>query len=322
MLVLLDLSAVLDTVEVDTLIHTLQDHFGVTGSALDWFRSYMIDRYFQVKVKGTSSKWIKLQYGAPQGSVLGPLLFSLYTALIEAILRKHKVRYHKFADDLQIYVFFDPSKPGDRERAISQIEKCIAEVSAWMLINKLELNPSKAEYILVQSKHNLAKYVEFCIKVGDADLKPSASVRNLGVFMDRGNTSESQVNALCKKCTFHLRRIGSIRRFLPSDVLQGIVTALVLSNLDYCNALLSGITAHQLQRLQRIQNWAAQMISGIKLEDHITQILQDLHWLPVNFRISYKLMLYIYKSYIYKSFTIIFNSNAWDKGKTSPTETI
>ena len=114
--------------------------------------------------------------------------------------------------------------------------------------------------------------------------------------MDRGNTSESQVNALCKKCTFHLRRIGSIRRFLPSDVLQGIVTALVLSNLDYCNALLSGITAHQLQRYQRIQNWAARMISGIKLEDHITQILQDLHWLPVNFRISYKLMLYIYKS--------------------------
>ena len=77
MLVLLDLSAAFDTVEVDTLIHTLQDHFGVTGSALDWFRSYMIDRYFQVKVKGTSSKWIKLQYGVPQRSVLGPLLFSL-----------------------------------------------------------------------------------------------------------------------------------------------------------------------------------------------------------------------------------------------------
>ena len=246
MLVLLDLSAAFDTVEVDTLIHTLQDHFGVTGSALDWFRSYVIDRYFQVKVKGTSSKWIKLQYGVPQGSVLGPLLFSLYAAPIEAILRKHKVRYHKFADDLQIYVFFDPSKPGDRERAISQIKKCIAEVSAWMLINKLKLNPSKTEYILVQSKHNLAKYGEFCIKVGDADVKPSASVRNLGVFMDRGNTCESQVNALCKKCTFHLRRIGSIRRFLPRDVLQGIVTALVLSNLDYCNALLSGITANQL----------------------------------------------------------------------------
>ena len=154
-----------------------------------------------------------------------------------------------------------------------------------MLINKLKLNPSKTEYILVQSKHNFAKYGEFCIKVGDADVKPSASVRNLGVFMDRGNTSESQVNALCKKCTFLLRRIGSIRSFLPRDVLQGIVTALVLSNLDYCNALLSGITAHQLQRLQRIQNWAARMISGIKLQDHITPILQDLHWLPVNFRI-------------------------------------
>ena len=130
MLVLLDLSATFDTVEVDTLIRTLQNHFGVTGSAIDLLRSYMIDRYFQVKVKGKSSKLIKLQYGVPRGSVLGPLLFSLYTAPTEAILRKHKVRYHKFADDLQIYVFFDPSKPGDRQRAISQIEKCIAEASA------------------------------------------------------------------------------------------------------------------------------------------------------------------------------------------------
>ena len=213
-------------------------------------------------MKGKSSKWIKLQYGVPQGSVLGPLLFSLYTAPIDDNLRTHRVRYHKFADDLQIYVFIDPSKPGDRERAISQIEKCIAEVSAWMLVNKPKLNSSKTEYILVQSKHNLAKYGEFCIKVVDTDVKPNA-------FMDRGNTSESQVNALCKKCTFHLRRIGSIRHFLPRDVLQGIGTALVLSNLDYCNALLSGITAHQLQRLKRIQNWAARMISGIKLKDHI-----------------------------------------------------
>ena len=85
-------------------------------------------------------------------------------------------------------------------------------------------------------------------------------------------------------------------RFLPRDVLQGIVTALVLSSLDYCNGLLSGITALKVQRLQRVQNWAARMISGIKLKDHITPILQDLHWLPVNLRISYKLMLYIYKS--------------------------
>ena len=74
------------------------------------------------------------------------------------------------------------------------------------------------------------------------------------------------------------------------------MTALVLSNLEYCNALLSSITAHQLQRLQRIQKWAARMISGIKVKDLITPILQDLHWLPVNLRISYKLMLYIYKS--------------------------
>ena len=96
------------------------------------------------------------------------------------------------------------------ENAQFQIEKGIAEVSAWMLVNKIKLNPSKTEYILVQSKHNLAKYGDFCIKVGDADVKPSASVRNLGKFMGGGNTSEGQINELCKKCTFHFRHFQGI----------------------------------------------------------------------------------------------------------------
>ena len=105
MLVLLDLSAAFDTVGVDTLISTLTNYFGVTDLAAKWFQSYMSNIFFKVQINTKSSNWIKLQFGVPRGSVLGPLLFSIHTAPIKAILTKHGVFYPKFADVLPIYVF-------------------------------------------------------------------------------------------------------------------------------------------------------------------------------------------------------------------------
>ena len=128
MLVLLDLSVAFDAVEVETLISTLSNYFGVTYLAAKWFQSYMSNRFFKVQIKDKSSNWIQFQSGVPQGLVLGPLLFSIYTALIEAILKKHGVFYHKSADDLQIYVVFKPGDPADRTRAVNQIQDCISEI--------------------------------------------------------------------------------------------------------------------------------------------------------------------------------------------------
>ena len=150
MLVLMDLSAAFDTVEVDTLISTLSNYFRVTDFAAKWFQSYMSNRFFKVQINEKSSDWIKLQVGVPQGSVLGPLLFGIYTARIEAILKKHGVLYHKFADDLQIYVFFNPGDPADRARAVKQIQDCISEICSWVVVNKLKLKPPKTEFFILQ----------------------------------------------------------------------------------------------------------------------------------------------------------------------------
>ena len=109
--------------------------------------------------------------------------------------------------------------------------------------------------------------------------------------MDRYNSCEAHVNSLCKRMSFHISCIGRDRRFGPRPSLKSVVTALVLSNLDYCNAMLSGATTFQLGRLQRLQNRAARLITEVGIRDHITPVLKELHWLPVELRIHFKVLL-------------------------------
>ena len=127
-------------------------------------------------------------------------------------------------------------------------------------------------------------------------IQPSSTVPNLGFHMDRYNSCEAHAKYLYKKIYFHTNCIGSARCFLLSVTLQSVVTALVVSNLDYCNAILSGATAFQLGRLQQLQNRAARLITGIGIRDHITPVLKELHWLPVELRIHFKVLLYIFKA--------------------------
>ena len=98
------------------------------------------------------SKLATLSRGVPQGSVLGPVLFTTYTIPITAICTRHGVKYHIGTDDTQLYITFDPSIPGDREHALEKLKKCIQEIRAWMFIQELKLNDDKTEFIIFQSK--------------------------------------------------------------------------------------------------------------------------------------------------------------------------
>ena len=124
-LVMLDLSAAFDTVDGHLLTKTLTARFGVTGTALRWFESYLSGRTYHVRIGTATSSERHLRRGVPQGSVLGPLLFSLYTAPLSDILRKHGVGYHHYADDQQLYVSNKPSIPGNLEQALARLQNCI-----------------------------------------------------------------------------------------------------------------------------------------------------------------------------------------------------
>ena len=106
---------------------------------------------------------------------------------------------------------------------------------------------------------------------------------------------EDQVMKICQACNFHLRNIGKMREHIDEDVTKLLVISFITSRLDYCNALLSGCPNHLIERLQKIQNRAARLITLTKRTEHITPVLQALHWLPVKYRIDYKILCYAFK---------------------------
>ena len=134
------------------------------------------------------------------------------------------------------------------------------------------------------------------IQVNGVGICPATSARNLGVIFDNHLTMDAHVRKVCCTAYFHLRKISSIRGALTQDSAVSLVHAFVSSRLDYCNSLLCGISKKSLHKLQRVQNMAARMITGTRKRDHITPVLKSLHWLPVEQRIKFKVLLMTFKA--------------------------
>ena len=139
-LILLDLSAAFDTINHNILLSRLETRLAVTGATLNWFRSYLTERTQAVAIgdplsEGSQSAFVSLNSGIPQGAVLGPILFTIYTALIGNICRKNHIEFHLYADDTQIYLSFKPSIPNSKSDCTARIEKCINEINIWMTQN-------------------------------------------------------------------------------------------------------------------------------------------------------------------------------------------
>ena len=294
-LVILDLSAAFDTIDQCQLLTLLNAEFGVHAKALSWLETYLEARTQRVKIDDAMSETIPLTCGVPQGSVLGPVLFTIYTMPMQRIIRKHGVVYHKYADDTQLYVTYKPNVLGDMQRAVKQLEDCISEIRVWMINRMLKLNDNKTDMVIYMSQYHLNKYGRCDISIGDSTISPVECVRNLGVQIDQHLTMDKQVTAVCKACNFHLYRLSSIRRYITTDAARSVVQALITSRLDYCNSLLANLTNTQMKRLKSIQHKAARLVTRTPLREHITPVLKQLHWLPVECRITYKLMVLVYK---------------------------
>ena len=292
-LVLLDLSAAFDTIDHERLLHRMLTRLNVKDSALNWFRSYLHLRSQVVAIEANISDSQNLDYGVPQGSVLGLLLFSIYMLPLGDLLRKLGVSFHQYTDDTQMYM---SCMPNDQSLSSTKgcIEQCIKEVKDWMCSNMLKLNPDKTEFLLVGSPHNILRISAPKLNLDASVISPSAKVRNLGVILNSSFTMDKHISSVCQVANYHLRNIGMIRKYLTQKAAERAVHALITSRLDYCNSVLYGITAVQLDRLQRIQNNAACLITKTNRCDHITPVLQTLHWLPVKQRILYKILVFTY----------------------------
>jgi hypothetical protein len=181
------------------------------------------------------------------------------------------------------------------------MEKCLAEIRMWMLRHLLKINDSKTELVVfvnIQQQRFLEESPVLSLELGDSTIQASDSVRNLGVVFDSQLKCDSRVSAVVKSCNFHLCQISRIRRYISDDACRLAVLALVSSRLDYCNSMLAGTQETHLDRLQRIQNRAARLITRPHVPRgeilHVTPILEQLHWLPVRQRVVYKLCVLVY----------------------------
>lgn len=172
---------------------------------------------------------------------------------------------------------------------------CIDDVALWMRSNRLQLNTGKTEVLWCATSRRQHQIPQATVRVGDDWITPAVSVRNLGIYFDADASMRSHVTKTVSNCFAALRQIRCIRRCIPSQAVISLVVSLVLSRLDYGSAVLAGLPACLIDRLQSVLNAAARLVHSSRKYDHVTPLLQELHWLKMRQRIEFKLAVLVYR---------------------------
>jgi hypothetical protein len=295
LLILLDLSAAFDTLDHDLLLHSLWHRVHVTDDALAWFNSYLRNRLQHVAVGTSQSDPNVLRFGVPQGSVLGPILFCLYMQPLARLIESMGLDFHTYADDLQLYMPVNLKSREKSQEVISKLTECSMAIKTWMAENCLKLNDDKTELLAITTPA-MAQHRHISIDICGALISSSSSARNLGVIFDSSMSMKDAVASTCRRAFYQIYLIRQIRDFITEDAARTLVQANVTSLLDYCNSLLVGLPKETTDRLQRIQNAATRVVKQVYGREHITPILRELHWLPVAYKIKYKVNMLSFKS--------------------------
>ena len=274
------MSSAFDTIDHSILLSRLQTSFGISGTVLSWFQSYLLDRSQTVCVKGASSKRSVLSFGVPQGSVLGPILFVLYASPVSDVISRHTMSHESFADDTQVH----QSAPIDGiDGLMARTRECISDLKVWMTQNKLQLNDEKTELLLACPKKFLYHpSLPTFLEIGSTNVPFSSSVRSLGVTLDPTLSLQQCISNVCRSAYLELWKISSVRHLLSDEPTTTLACAVIFSKLDYCNSLFAGLLKHLIHRLQRIQNDAARFVCKSSKFEHVSPLLHSLHCLPIS----------------------------------------
>ena len=226
----------------------------------------------------------------PQGSGLGSVLYLMYTIPISEVIKKHKLNYHFYADDTQLYVAF---KNYNIDSITDRIANCVSDICLWMEQNKLKLNEEETDILLIHSKFQNSPSLDEII-LGNEQLTMAGIVTNLGIIFDKEILFNDHINQLCR--TFVSGNLF-IHKYLTDEATSKVVHAFVTTKLVHCSHLYFGLSKYQVNKMQRDQNKVAQLVTCSSKYDHITPLLQQLHWLPVLYCVVFKILLLVYKAH-------------------------
>lgn len=298
-LVLLDLSSAFDTVDHNILLYRLSLNFGITGSALALLTSYLTNRTQSVMVDSHVSPLSLLSCGVPQGSVLGPLLFTLYTTPLSYLLSDSKLSFHFYADDTQLYISFSANAC---QEALLILSKTLDDVHNWLSRNRLYLNPSKTEFLLIGTNQQRAKVSCNSFSFAGHVISATQSARNLGVIFEQDLCFSSHIKSVSRSSFYYIKQLRQIRPLLDHNSAVTLANSLVSSRLDFCNSLYFELPKSNLHQLQLVQNALARAVfPGSRKRDHVSPLLRRLHWLPIEQRIQFKVATLTFKTLQFKS---------------------
>ena len=274
-MVLLDMSKVFDSIRNDILLSKLQN-LDFSQGTLDWFQSYLSNRQQCVQIGDAVSKVLPLEFGVPQGSILGPVLFTIYVNDLLSV-PKHCLSA-SYVDDCKLYLSFSPAELTTSIYALNEDLTCM-RISQWCCKNSLLINPDKTKVLAVGVPQLLQKLSSFSVTLFDKELTPVPVVKDLGVLLDTRLSYNEHIIKTVSNCLFKLKQINRIKHLLNRKTLLLVINSFVFSKLQYCSTVWSNTSNSNIDNLQKVQNFAGRIILGLRKYDHISDGLRSLKWL-------------------------------------------
>ena len=290
LLIMLDLSAAFDTVNQSILLGDLYE-LGVDGVVLEWFRSYLVGRTFHVEIGEAASERTNMKTGLTQGTILSPILFTIYTIGLCYLLTNLGVTYHMYADDCQLLIDIKTKTQTEND-----CKTTLNAVQQWMKSRKLKLNTDKTEYIMFNNNN--------CEELNVDELSMasrSENIKDLGFTFNTDLNMKLQILNVKRKAIGNLINISKIAQYIDLNSRLKLIYGLVLSRIDFCNSLYVDLPNNLLRPLQIIINDCARLAKGIPRfsRERVTPICMELHFLPIKARIIYKICLLMHKVIVF-----------------------
>ncbi len=289
--VFIDLSKAFDSIEHDILLEKIS-RLGVSPAAHEWFKSYLADRSQYVRIGTTTSTTAPLTHGIPQGSVLSPFLFNIYTDSLPSI--PEFCNLESYVDDSKEYLSF--SLP-ILDCSLSTLEDDLHRVFEWCCKNSLLINPDKTKMMVIGSQQ-LLQQLEHTVSIDfiGKTLEPVAQVKDLGTTLDSNLKYNEHIQRLSSSCISKLCQINRVKNLFNQSTLTSIINALVMSKIYYWSSIWSNTSEENIKKIQLIQNYAARVIAGnVGKYDHVSPVLKELGWLPIKEHLQYRDAVLVHK---------------------------